>query len=153
MTTDQPTSELDNLPIISTRLLDAPRETVFRAFSDGQVLARWWGPNGFTNTFHEFDFRPGGTWHYVMHGPDGENYELTNQFTEITPPSLIRFQHLQSGHGFELTVALEEEAGRTRITWTMQFESAEEAERVRGFVAGANEQNLDRLEAQLASMA
>jgi uncharacterized protein YndB with AHSA1/START domain len=52
--------------IVTSRVLNARRELVFSAFSDRQRLARWWGPRGFTNTFHEFDLRPGGAWRFVM---------------------------------------------------------------------------------------
>lgn len=57
--------------IVATRILDAPREVVFRAFTDPDRLAHWWGPKGFTNTFHQFDPRPGGKWRFVMCGPAG----------------------------------------------------------------------------------
>ena len=61
--------------IVTTRLLDWPRERVFRAWTDPAHLARWWGPKGFTNTFHEFDLRPGGLWRFVMHGANGADYQ------------------------------------------------------------------------------
>src|SRR5947207_1650819 len=57
--------------LVTTRVLDAPRERVFTAFSEAQHLMQWWGPDGFTNTFHEFDLRAGGPWRYTMHGPNG----------------------------------------------------------------------------------
>ena len=68
--------DLDSDPrsIIGSRLLDAPRELVFSAFTDPKHLAQWWGPNGFTTTTHSFEFRPGGVWRFVMHGPDGRDY-------------------------------------------------------------------------------
>ena len=72
--------------IASTRVFDAPRERVFRAFSDPQVLARWWGPDGFTSTFQEFDFRPGGAWRFVMQGPDGADYRNESEFIEVVSP-------------------------------------------------------------------
>jgi uncharacterized protein YndB with AHSA1/START domain len=138
--------------IVTMRVFDAPRELVFRAFSDPNILAQWWGPKGFTNTFHEFDFRPGGAWRFVMHGPDGTDYQMANDFLEVAHPERISLLHLEPTHRFRLTITLADEAGRTRLTWRMQFESVEEAERVRDAVAEANEQNLDRLEAQLAAM-
>ena len=60
--------------IVTTRLVDAPRDLVFEAWSDVEHLKHWWGPNGFTTTTSEFDFRPGGVWRFVMHGPDGTDY-------------------------------------------------------------------------------
>ena len=69
--------DLDKDPrsIIGTRVFDAPRELVFSAFTDPEHLAQWWGPDGFTMTTSAFDFRPGGVWRFVMHGPDGRDYQ------------------------------------------------------------------------------
>lgn len=63
-----------DLQIVSTRVFDFPRDLVFGAWTDPAHLAHWWGPKGFTNSFHEFDLRPGGNWRFVMHGPDGVDY-------------------------------------------------------------------------------
>ena len=131
--------------IVSTRVLDAPREVVFRAFGDPRMLARWWGPKGFTNTFHEFDLRPGGAWRFVMHGPDGTDYHNATDFIEVVRPERIVFRHLKPMHRFQMTMTFAEEAGKTRLTWRMRFDSAAELERVKGFVPAANEQNFDRL--------
>ena len=136
--------------IVSTRVFDAPRERVFRAFSDPRVLARWWGPDGFTSTFQEFDFRPGGAWRFVMHGPDGADYRNESAFIEVVSPERIVLEHLRPMHRFLMTMTFAEEAGKTRLTWRLEFESVAERERVRAFIPAANEQNLDRLQAQLA---
>ncbi len=66
--------------IVASRVFDAPREAVYRAWTTPELLARWWGPHGFTNTFHECDIRPEGEWRYTMHGPDGTNYPNRNVF-------------------------------------------------------------------------
>jgi uncharacterized protein YndB with AHSA1/START domain/catechol 2,3-dioxygenase-like lactoylglutathione lyase family enzyme len=136
--------------IVSTRVFDAPREVVFRAFTDPTLLAQWWGPRGFTNTFHEFDPRPGGAWRFVMHGPDGTHYPMTKEFVEVVSPERIVLQHIQAMHMFRMAMVLADEAGGTRVTWRTRFESAEEAENVRGFWAVANEENFDRLQSLLA---
>ena len=125
---------------------------VFTGFSDADLLAHWWGPKGFTNTFHEFDFRPGGVWRFVMHGPDGVNYQNKSVFVEIAKPERIVFQHVSGPH-FEMTVSLAEDGGKTKLTWRMLFESATECDKVKKFAVDANEQNLDRIEAQLDKMA
>ena len=138
---------------MSTRVFDAPRERVFRAFSDPRQLARWWGPKDFTNTFHEFDLRPGGAWRFVMHGPDGADYRNATDFIEVVRPERIVFLHLRPMHRFQMTMTFAEEAGQTRLTWRMLFESAAELDKVRQFVPVANEQNFDRLQAELATMA
>lgn len=137
--------------IVATRVLGAPREAVYRAFADPELLARWWGPVGFTSTFQEFDLRPGGAWRLVMHGPDGTDYPMDKEFLEVVPRERIVLLHPQPGHRFTMTMAFAEEAGGTRLTWRMWFDSAEHAAAIRDVVAAANEQNLDRLEAQLAA--
>lgn len=143
--------EPSDLEIVSTRSFDAPRERVFEAFSDPSRLARWWGPKGFTSTFHEFDLRPGGTWRFLMHGPDGVAHPNESVFVEIVKPERIVFQHV-SGHRFEMTITLDEQGGGTRVTWRMRHETAEECAKVKRFVVDANEQNFDRLAAELARM-
>lgn len=139
--------------VISTRVIKAPREAVFRAFTDPEILSKWWGPNGHSNTFHEFDPRPGGTWRFVMHGPDGTDYQMVKRFVDVIPHERIVLQHIDPTHGFRMLMTFADADGATQLTWHMRFESAEEAERVREFVLAANEQNLDRLETQLRARA
>jgi uncharacterized protein YndB with AHSA1/START domain len=136
--------------IVSSRVLAANREEVFRAFSDPGRLAEWWGPAGFTNTFQEFDFRPGGRWRFTMHGPDGNAYEMNKRFTEIVAPEKIVLDHAQSGHDFTMTITLAAQGDRTAVVWRMHFFDAAEAEKIRAFILQANEQNFDRLAAHLA---
>jgi uncharacterized protein YndB with AHSA1/START domain len=138
--------------IVSGRVIDAPREKVFKAFADPTYLARWWGPSGFTNTFEEFDFRPGGTWRLIMHGPDGTDYPNRSVFLDIQEPARIVFEH-ESPHPFRMTITLADEGGRTRIGWRMLFEKAAERDRIAPIAMPANEQNFDRLQAELARMA
>src|SRR5688572_6626433 len=140
----------DALDIVTTRVFAAPRELVFDAFRNPDQLIHWWGPNGFTNSFHQFDFRPGGAWRFTMHGPDGANYEIEKRFTEIIPPERVTLEHVQAGHNFQLTMTFADTAGGTTLTWRMRFESADENEKLRGFICAANEENFDRLQAYLA---
>jgi uncharacterized protein YndB with AHSA1/START domain len=136
--------------VVNTRLLDAPPEQVFRACTEAEHLARWWGPNGFTNTIEEFDPRPGGRWRIVMHGPDGTDYPNLWEFDTLEAPSRIAMRHLETVHAFELTVHLENDGGRTRLTWHQRFESPDDFDRA--FITEMNEQNMDRLAAELARM-
>jgi uncharacterized protein YndB with AHSA1/START domain len=123
---------------------------VFDAISDPAQIAQWWGPNGFANTFHEFDFRPGGTWRSVMRGPDGKNYENESQFGEIVKPERVVINHVSSPR-FQLTITLTDLAGgKTKIEWHQRFETAEECARIKVYAIPGNEQNLDRLTAHLA---
>jgi uncharacterized protein YndB with AHSA1/START domain len=109
------------------------------------------GPKDFTNAFHEFDLRQGGTWRFVMHGPDGASYQNKSMFVEVVKPEHIVLEHM-SGPQFQLTIAFAEQRGKTRITWRMLFESAAECDRIKRFAVEANEQNLDRLKAELVKM-
>jgi uncharacterized protein YndB with AHSA1/START domain len=134
------------LEIVNSRIFDAPREVVFGAFADPAVLARWWGPNGFTNTVEQFDLRPGGTWRIVMHSSDGTSYDNTAEFVEIVKPSRIVFDHLRPMHGYRMTMTYAvEPGGKTRLTWRMALEHSAEHERLQHFIFDANEQNFDRL--------
>jgi uncharacterized protein YndB with AHSA1/START domain len=127
--------EQDARSIIATRVFDAPRELVFEAWSDPKHLAQWWGPDGFTTTTQAFAMRPGGIWRFVMHGPDGRDYENRITYDEIVKPELIRYHH---GGGedvepvqFHTTVTFEDLGGnRTRLTLHAVFPSAAERERV-----------------------
>ena len=83
--------DLDSDPcsIIGSRLLDAPRELVFLAFTDPKHLAQWWGPEGFTNPVCEADMRPGGKINIVMRGPDGTEYPMLGICEEAVEPERI----------------------------------------------------------------
>jgi uncharacterized protein YndB with AHSA1/START domain len=137
---------------VTSRVIDAPRERVFRAFSDPTHLAQWWGPKGFTSTFYEFDLRPGGRWRFAMHGPDGTTYPNESVFIEIAEPERIVFEHL-SGHHFKMTLTFTEQGAKTEVGWRQVFDTAAERARIAGFVIEANEQNLDRLAAQVLKVA
>jgi uncharacterized protein YndB with AHSA1/START domain len=141
-------SQLDTTEseIIATRVFDAPRELVFEAWTDPQHIAQWWGPNGFTNTIHSMDVRPGGEWDFIMHGPDGTNYKNRIIYREVVRPERLVYDHV-SGPFFHATVTFDEQGDKTRLTVQMLFESAELRDRVAeefGAVEGLN-QTLGRL--------
>jgi uncharacterized protein YndB with AHSA1/START domain len=126
--------ERDQRSIIGSRVFAAPRDLVFAAFADPKHLAQWWGPNGFTTTTYAFDFRPGGVWRFVMHGPDGRDYQNRITFDEIIAPERIVYRH---GGGddvepvqFKQTITFEDLGGKARLTWHGVFSSAEERARV-----------------------
>ncbi len=105
-----------------TRVLDAPRELVWRAWTDPKHLAQWFGPRGFTSSVPELDVRVGGSLRIVMHGCDGNDYPMKGVFREVVPPSRLVFSniaidkdgnHLLEG---ETTVTLEDEGGKTKLT-------------------------------------
>jgi uncharacterized protein YndB with AHSA1/START domain len=78
--------------------------TGFGAFSDPSVLAKWWGPKGFTSTIEEFDLRPGGAWRLVMHGPDGTDSHNVSGFVEVVPAERVVYDHLEPVHRFRMTM-------------------------------------------------
>jgi uncharacterized protein YndB with AHSA1/START domain len=154
----------DSRVILTSRVFPSPRPKVFNAFSSPELLAKWWGPEGFTNTFQEFDFRPGGRWKFVMHGPDGTDYPNESVFVEITEPDTLVLEH-QGEHWFRATFLFEEielpaatglntvNHDATRLTFRHVFRTAAHCDAIRDFVTVANKQNFDRLEAVLATSA
>jgi uncharacterized protein YndB with AHSA1/START domain len=133
----------ETFELVSRRKLDAPRNLVYRAWTDPELLAEWWGPHGFTNTFHTFDLRPGGVWEYTMHGPDGADYPNLNIFQEIGPECIV-LRH-ETGHHFILTATFEDARGGTEITFRQKLASKEDYDKLKSICEEGNEQNLDRL--------
>ena len=130
------------------RVLPHPPQAVFDAFARPELLAVWWGPSGFTNTFEMFEFTPGGRWKYVMHGPNGAQFRNESTFVELAPSRIV-IQHL-SPPRYVLTVTLAAHESGTAITWNQEFEDDAVAARIRHIVEPANEQNLDRLQSVLS---
>ena len=155
-----PSSSSDREIVIS-RIVDAPRELVWQAWTDPQQVVKWWGPRGFSTTIKKMDFRVGGVWEHVMRGPDGANYPNKSLFKEIVPLERITYSHgggREDGPGASFTATWTFETvagGRTRLTGRMVFPSAE----ARDFVVkefGAIEggkQTLERLSEHLPLMA
>lgn len=136
--------------ILSSRNLKAPLDVVYRAFADPDQLRLWWGPEGFTNTIHEFDLRPGGRWLLTMHGPEKGHYENASTFTRVEPSRLVAWTR-SSRPLFDMAVGFERVSDQeTRITFRMMFPSAGECAKVRSFAGPKNEENFDRLEAVLS---
>lgn len=132
-----------------SRKIAASPEEVFAAFADGKRLARWWGPAGFTNTFTTFDFQPGGKWSFTMHGPDGKDYPNEMIVETIERNRKIVFHHVCAPL-FLLTTTLEPTSGGgTTVRWKQEFEDPEFGRRMAEILVPANEQNLDRLSAEV----
>lgn len=119
--------------IVATRMVDAPRELVWKMFTDPEHVVRWFGPRGFTTTIKEMDVRPGGVWRLVMHGPDGRDYHNRIIYREVTRPERLVYEHCpEKGSepvSFLTTVIFTSEGGRTRIDFRMVFPSAAERDR------------------------
>jgi uncharacterized protein YndB with AHSA1/START domain len=107
-----------------SRLLDAPIEVVWEVWGNPEHLKRWWGPDGFTNTITKMDFKPGGQWDMVMHGPDGTDYEIKIVFKEIVKYKKIVYEQL-ANFDCIATIEFERQKNKTLINWQMLFESEE----------------------------
>ena len=114
--------------IVISRVIDAPRDLVFEAFTQVRHLSRWWGPEGFTTTTQSFSFRVGGEWEFVMHGPDGTDYPEWITWTGITPPERIAMLHGESRddpNAFQSVVTFEPDGEATRIEMRTVFPTRE----------------------------
>jgi uncharacterized protein YndB with AHSA1/START domain len=132
------------------RVISSTPEKIFASFGQPDKFARWWGPKGFTNTFEQFEFKPGGKWVFIMHGPNEADYANECVFREIVPYSKIVIEHVVEPW-FMLRVILTARADKTHLSWTQEFESPEMAASLSAICDPANEENLDRLEALLES--
>lgn len=127
-----------------SRKIEARPEQVFAAISNSQRLKKWWGPEGFTNSFEICEFKVNGAWLFTMHGPDGKDYANESRFTEIEANKKVVIQH-ESLPRYSLTITLQAMDQGTLVNWTQTFEKPEVAKAIAHIVNPANEQNLDRL--------
>lgn len=135
--------------IYSFRILNVPVAKLYKAFADPLHLKNWWGPEGFTNTIHEFDLRPEGKWILTMHGPDKGNYENSSIFKTVVPNKLVAWKRV-SQPLFDMEVGFEDLGVATsKISFKMIFASKEECDKIRRFAEPKNEENFDRLEKEL----
>lgn len=114
--------------IVISRNIDAPRELVFEAFTEVRHLSQWWGPEGFTTTTRAFEFRVGGEWDFVMHGPDGTDYQEWITWTELAPPERIALLHGETRddpNAFESVLTFEADGAATRIEMRTVFPTKE----------------------------
>lgn len=134
----------DDRILRTERTLPFTPAAIYAAFASGPVLASWWGPAGFTNTFHTFEFVEGGHWVFTMHSPDGHDYANQSFFEALEPGSRVVIRHDCPPH-FTLSIGLTPVEGGTRLTWEQAFNDAATAQAVLARVGNANEENLDRL--------
>ena len=144
--------------IVISRVIDAPRELVFEAFTEVRHLSQWWGPNGFTTTTRSFELRVGGEWIFVMHGPDGTDYSEWITWTEITPPAriaLLHGEHRDDPDAFESVLTFEVDGAATRIEMRTVFRTKElrdvAVEKYRAIEGG--QQTLGKLAAYVTEIA
>ncbi len=138
--------------IRSSRIVNYSVELVFTAWTNPNHLKNWWGPKGFTNTFKEFDLKPGGKWSFVMHGPDKGNYVNECEFVLIEKPKLIVWKRI-SKPLFNVVAEFEEiPSNQTKIIFRMVFDTADECNKIKPFAIEKNEENFDKLEMELMKM-
>lgn len=148
----------DSPQIITERLLNAPRELVFKVLTDPDHIKNFWGPDGFTNSIRQMDVKPGGQWLFTMHGPDGTDYPNRIIYRTVTPPSYISWDHDggeddPNGHRFFGELTLAEEGTKTRIQLRMTESSIAARDAVAKYAVAGGIQNLERLAAYVAPMA
>jgi uncharacterized protein YndB with AHSA1/START domain len=136
-----------------TKVLNAPIELVWKVWTDPDHIKNWWGPNGFTNTMFEMDLRPGGSWEFIMHGPDGTDYKNKSIFREIVKHKRIVYEHV-TGPKFQTTVNFTPQGKKTLLEWRMVFDTEEERDKtVKTFKADIGlKQNIFKLEGYLRSV-
>jgi len=127
-----------------TRIYDAPVQLVWEAWTDPAQIAQWWGPRGFSITTHSRDLRPGGTWVYTMHGPDGKDWPNFTRYHVVEPCARLEYDHGASSEDaapmFRVTAIFRDLGNRTEFEMTMTLPTAEAARQTRGFIkdAGGN---------------
>lgn len=143
--------------ITMTREFNAPRELVFKAFIDPELVARWWGQDSATTIVDQMDVKMGGIWRYVQRGADGSEYGFRGVYHEVTSPERMvytfEFEGMP-GHILLETVTLEERNGKTQVTDSSVFQSVADRDGMlqSGMEGGANE-SWDRLDRLLKTMA
>ncbi|MEO9167126.1 MAG: SRPBCC domain-containing protein, partial [Aestuariivirga sp.] len=148
----------DKPQIITTRLIAAPRELVWKVLTMPEHLQHFWGPDGFTNTYKQFDLRVGGQALYTMHGPDGTDYPNRMRFSEVIANTSMVAEHDAGKDGpdqyrFRYGIMLTDENGKTRVTISLLIADLATRDEMTKFAAEGGRQNLDRLAAYVAPMA
>ena len=142
--------------LVLTRRFDAPRELVFRMWTEPEHLAHWSGPRGFTTPHHETDLRPGGAYRACLRAPDGTEHWVQGEYREISPPSRLVMTHAwegpdgKPGHETLVTVEFAEQGGHTLMNFHQgEFDSTES----RDGHEGGWTQSFERLDSYLREIA
>ena len=138
--------------IVSIRNFSSSIEKVYQAWANPNYLIKWWGPAGFSNTFHKHDLVPGGQWSFIMHGPNGIDYPNECIFIDIKPNEYLSWHHLPNPK-FEVNTFFEViDENSTQVTFKMIFDTEKEAESLRSFILEKNEENFVKLDAVLQNI-
>jgi uncharacterized protein YndB with AHSA1/START domain len=151
-------SDTSDRELVISREYNAPLTLVWKAWTEPQHLAQWWGPNGFSITTYEINFKPKGIWRFTMHGPDGRDYKNRVNYIEIVPLKRLVYAHGgEEGDAdiqFHVTVTFTEKAGKTTVTMQSVFPTKEQFDKVvreHGAIEGAK-QHLENLAEHLPTM-
>lgn len=144
---DEKNNNTGNRELYISRVVNAPRELVWKVWTSPEHIKHWWGPSGFTNTISKMEVKPGGEWEFIMHGPDGTDYKNKHIYKEIVKPEKLVLEHV-TGPKFVMTITFEEQGKKTLVNIHSLFESAEQlAEVIKVFKADEGmRQNADRME-------
>lgn len=133
--------ERNDLRVVMARIFDAPREVVFKAFTDRNAMPRWWGLRRHTTTVDNMDVRVGGAWRYVCRDADGHTYAFNGVYKRVDPPTLLsctfNFEGIPGDHELLQTVVFEDLGGKTRVTSTAVYANLEDLD---GMVASGMEE-------------
>jgi uncharacterized protein YndB with AHSA1/START domain len=122
VTTTTATPDVPDRHLVITRIIDAPRRLVFKAWTEPEHVARWWGPQGFTTTFCDMDIRPGGKFRICMRSPNGTDHWKRGVYREIAAPERIVFTFAwedaagNPGHELLTTITFAEHGNKTKLT-------------------------------------
>lgn len=119
--------------IVATRIFDAPRDRVFKVFTDPRLVPEWWGPRKYKTDVIKAELKPGGAWRYVQRGEDGKEYTFHGEYREIVPPekvvSTFEFEG-EPGHVVIDTTTLEDLGGKTRFMQRSRFQTAKDRDQM-----------------------
>ncbi|MFZ1289244.1 MAG: SRPBCC family protein [Melioribacteraceae bacterium] len=138
--------------IITQRVFNFPIDLIYQAFANPNHLKIWWGPKGFTNTFNTFEFKPGGKWSFIMHGPDKGNYVNECVFIIVEKNNLIVWDRLSNPIFYVIVQFQEISESKTKIIFRQLFASVELCNKIKLHTVGKNDENFDRLEIELTKM-
>jgi uncharacterized protein YndB with AHSA1/START domain len=146
-------SNTTNRELSISRLINAPRELVWEAWTNPEHISQWWGPSGFTNSISKMDIQPGGEWEFIMHGPDGTDYKNKHIYVELDKPGKIIMDHVTHPK-FRMTALFEAQGNKTLVTLHSVFESAEQlAEVIKVFKADEGmTQNIQRMDEYITGL-
>ncbi len=151
-------NEISDRELVITRLVNAPRELVWDAWTQPEQVRHWWGPDGFTQSIHEMEVKPGGVWRFMMHGPDGTDFPNKIVFREVVKPERLSYDHSSDDandlSSFSTVVIFEDRGDKTFIKMTSTFTKKEDRDRVvkeYGALEGGK-QHLRRLDEYTAAL-